>query len=57
MAKQRPPEELAERYGFTEDELHYIPDTLCQQCGVTYAQENKSICLQCENEVFEDVTN
>ena len=47
-------QEKVDRYGMTDEEAHYIPDTLCQQCGCSYRQEGKSICKECEREVFED---
>lgn len=48
--KHRSTQDLIERYGMTQAEAHYIPDTLCQKCGKEYRASDSSFCKNCQKE-------
>ena len=49
--KHRSTQDLIERYGMTQDESHYIPDTLCQEGGKEYPAPGSSFCEKCQKAV------
>jgi len=46
--KQYSAQKLIERYGMTDEEAHYIPDTLCQTCGNSYPLPGSRYCEKCQ---------
>ena len=43
-------QEKIDKYGMTDEEAHYIPDTLCQQCGKKHPLPGLKHCKSCQEE-------